>query len=187
MEIWKTVSDFSHDLPVLVCEDDAEPKNSLSFGSQLQAISDEMRPFESVYLGYSSGLQDTRSWWYLRYAWHFIKRMQFLPSQNRDFQFNRSMLVAPTRRFRGKSLKRAGQHWGAFGYLLTREVAKNLLTLNKDLEMTSDGTMRYAVLSGAIRVSVAHPGLIYVNSEYPSNIRTAEEHAKNFNLDNKFG
>jgi len=75
---------------------------------------------------------------------------------------------------------RAGQHWGAFGYLINRTSANHLVRLNKNLEMTSDGTFRYARLSNTMRMSVASRGLVIVESKYDSSIRSSAEQTENF-------
>ena len=187
MEIWKQVAEAPHNDYFLICEDDAEPKTRSSFSSSLDLILTEMTSNEFVYLGYSSGLIDKRNYRTLRWIWHFLKNTMMCPTLEKRFQFNRSMRIAPTNQFRRKHLKRAGQHWGAFSYLINSQIATILLELNRDLEMTSDGTFRYAALVSAIKTSVASPGLIIVDGEFQSNIRSQEEHERSFAKKNLFG
>jgi GR25 family glycosyltransferase involved in LPS biosynthesis len=180
LRVWQMVSEFDHDDYVLVCEDDAVPKNTESFERDLQCLLDEMINGEFVYVGYTGGLRETRKFWILRVIWHFFKRFPIFYSLQNTFRFNRSVAVSRRRRFGKKHVMHAGQHWGAFGYLINRISANHLLRLNRDLEMTSDGTFRYARLSNTIQMSVATVGLIIVDSEYPSFIRSRTEQTENF-------
>jgi GR25 family glycosyltransferase involved in LPS biosynthesis len=180
MRVWRTIAAFNHDDYVLICEDDAIPKNISNLESSLSLALKEMKNGEFVYVGYTGGLQNTRKFWPLRVVWHFLKQFPVYSSLQKTFRFNRSVFVTRMPRMGKTHLMKAGQHWGAFGYLINRKSAFELLRLNKDLEMTSDGTFRYAQLSGSIRMSVLRTGLIIVDGGYPSEIRSCVEHASNF-------
>lgn len=180
LRVWHTVANFNHEDYVLVCEDDAIPRNIESFEHDLNEILDEMKTGEFVYIGYTGGLSEKRKLWPLRVVWHFIKRFPIYGSLPNRFRFNRSVLVSRKRRIGKNHIMRAGQHWGAFGYLINRTSANHLVRLNKNLEMTSDGTFRYARLSNTMRMSVASRGLVIVESKYDSSIRSSTEQTENF-------
>lgn len=181
LKMWKLVAEHEGDEYFLICEDDAVPIEVNSFPFDFRALCDEIVGNQLVYLGYTDNTQSNKIdfSWPAKYLWHKVKRFPTSSLKNR-FAFNTSVHVRPMKILGKRRLKSAGQHWGAFAYLLNSTVANELIRLNLKLHMTSDGTMRYARLSDSFNISVASPGLVFVDESFGSYIRSEQEHEENF-------
>lgn len=182
MQIWRDISELDNDRPCLVCEDDIFPNNAAAFIEIANNIIDQMKREEIVYLGYSSYRGESRSKIYTlaQKLWHWFKQRRFSGSLQSTVSYNLVRKATPRTCIKSQLVLHAGLHWGAFCYLITRHSAKQLLALNANLEMTSDGTLRYANLSQAIPIYISKKSLVQVNTQLGSNIRTQEEHNSNF-------
>jgi len=183
MNIWKIISELNGNQPCLICEDDIHPKDEASFIDKTNEIISEMAAPEIVYLGFSS-FQDQKQrsilFTAMQIAWHWCKQKRFSGTLQSIVSYNLVRKASPRITFNKRHVLHAGQHWGAFCYLVTPDSARQLLALNANLKMTSDGTLRYANLSQAIPLYISKTSLVRVNSELGSNIRTQEEHDSNF-------
>ena len=182
MQIWKKISELDNDKPCLICEDDIFPINEAAFLDSTNNIIDQMRREEIVYLGYSSfrGENQSKIYSLAQNFWHWFKQRRYTGSLQSTVSYNLVRKATPRTCIKSQLVLHAGLHWGAFCYLITRHSAKQLLALNAKLEMTSDGTLRYAILSKAIPIFISKQSLIQVNAQLGSNIRTQEEHNSNF-------
>ena len=183
MNIWKVISESKGSQPCLICEDDIRPKDEASFIEQTNKIISEMAAQDIVYLGYSS-FQDqkrrSKLFTTMQIAWHWYKQGRYSGTLQSIVSYNLVRKASPRMALNKRHVLHAGQHWGAFCYLVTPDSARQLLALNASLSMTSDGTLRYANLSQAIPLYISKNSLVRVNSNLGSNIRTQEEHDSNF-------
>lgn len=183
MNIWKVISESKGNQPYLICEDDIHPKDEASFIEQTNNIISEMTTHDIVYLGYSSFQDQKRRcklYTAMQRAWHWCKQRRYSGTLQSIVSYNLVRKASPRISLTKRHVLHAGQHWGAFCYLVTPDAARQLLALNANLSMTSDGTLRYANLSQAIPLYISKTSLVRVNSNLGSNIRTQEEHDSNF-------
>jgi GR25 family glycosyltransferase involved in LPS biosynthesis len=178
--IWYEISQMKENQFYLVCEDDAVPKNSIEFIQQLNLVISEINYSDFTYCGYITSKGDVSKKTSLHLFWHWFKQQQWKSNLNTKVKFNLSTVSLPKKVLFKKHIQKAGMHWGAFGYLITPKIAKELISLNCDLKMTSDGTFRYALLCNLMPMYVAKKGIIIVNKNHPSNIRSISEHEDNF-------
>jgi GR25 family glycosyltransferase involved in LPS biosynthesis len=180
--IWNEIAQLEENQFYLVCEDDSIPKKPNEFIQQLNSIKSEINDTDFVYCGYLTSNEGVRKSTIFHLFWHWLKRKQWSPNLYSKVQYNSSVNSSPRRVLNKNHIQKAGMHWGAFGYLLTPKIARELLALNCQIKMTSDGTLRYARLCELIPMYIAKNGIIIVNKEHPSNLRSVSEHENNFNI-----
>lgn len=174
IEIWNKIKDLNKDYYYLVCEDDSVISNMQIAKETLENLKNEKVPNGIIYFGYTTSKPEKSMRIILKkYAFKILKTCCFKGSKCRVL-FNELTIDQPTK-IRGKHLiMRSGQHWGAFAYAITPDIANQLIMLNKDLIITSDGTFRYVRLAEIFPVYVLKNGLIRVDKTIKSNIRSEE-------------
>jgi GR25 family glycosyltransferase involved in LPS biosynthesis len=176
MEIWKKISEFNGNSFFLICEDDAIIHNIKYAKNTIKNLGKVKIGEGLIYFGYTTSNISYNFKNSLKNFCYLCLRFFLKKGSLKRVKINENILGNAYYRIQD-NLKYAGQHWGAFGYAITPKIAKELLSLNSKLTMTSDGTIRYARLNELFPMYVISPGIISVDQTMKSNIRSAENQA----------
>jgi GR25 family glycosyltransferase involved in LPS biosynthesis len=174
MEIWNKIKYLNKDSYYIVCEDD-------SIISEIEIAKETIRNINVakvtnglIYFGYTTSRQQTSLRTLIRNRIFNILKT-FCSKGSRCRVLMNEVTITEPMKIKGEDLLMySGQHWGAFAYAITPDIANQLLMLNKELIITSDGTFRYARLAEIFPVYVLRKGIITVDKSIKSNLRTSD-------------
>jgi GR25 family glycosyltransferase involved in LPS biosynthesis len=188
LEIWRKVESMPSGDFCLICEDDSILVQDFDVKGVLEEILEMTDTDLFIYLGFITQKDKRSKISKIIGIIRSLLAMKFWTNYKQKRLLINRILIQDPFRSHNKSfgMYKAGLHWGGFGYLITPGIATELIELNREIKMTSDGTFRYARLLNLFKMLVIIPGLIRVNVNVDSNIRSKEENNSVFN-DYEFG